>query len=276
MKILVPVDFRRTSFTAYCYANTLAARLHAEITLLFVIKEKSDFDQHLEHQLLAFMKMHSAGLLEDFAANYPKQQGIALQDVPLDYDVQFGIPGKKIIEIAKENDFDLIVMGIRDKLNFMTRISGTTATSVMNHANIPTIMVHADSPHDLPKKIAFAIDKKKDLDKGIKAFKRLNNDIKASTEFIHISPNHDKTILDLKKELVSDLFDDSDPKFSVMVKHLQSDNVLQKLYDYCLLENIDLLTMIHKKDGIIDLLLNQSKTIKTAYNFHIPLLVLPN
>lgn len=275
MKILVPVDFRLTSFTAYCYANTLAAKLNAEITLLFVIKERSDFDQHLEHQLLAYMKMHAAGLLEDFATNYPKQKGVDIHDVPLDYDVQFGIPGKKIIEIAEANDFDLIVMGIRDKLNFMTRISGTTATWVMNHANIPTIMVHADSPITLPQKIAFAFDKKKDLDDGMEAFKKINNHLLSRTEFIHVTPEQEHKYMNLT-ETVNVLFDGSDLNFAFDVKNLHSDNMLQKLYDYCLAEKIDLLTMIHKKDGIIDLMLNRSKTIKTAYDFHTPLLVLPN
>ena len=219
--------------------------------------------------------MHAAGMLEDFATNYPKQKGVELHDVPLDYDVQLGVPGKIITEVAEANHFDLIVMGIRDKLNFMTRISGTTSTSVMNHANIPTLLVHADSPSSLPENIAFAFDQKKDLNDDMEAFKKLNNHIMAKTDFIHVTPEQEDKYMD-KEEKINVLFDDSDLSFSFEVKNLRSDNVLQKLYDYCKSGKIDLLTMIHKKDGIIDLVFNQSKTIKTAYAFHIPLLVLPN
>jgi len=274
MRILVPVDFRYTSFNAYCYANALAARLNAEITLLFVIKERSNIELYLDHQLLSYMKMHSAGLLEDFATNYPKSKGVTLQDVPLDFAVQLGVPGKIITEVAETRGFDLIVMGIRDKLNFMSRITGTTSTSVMNHVDIPIIMVHADSPISLPKKIAFAFDQKKDLDDGIEDFKKLNNTLKVTTDFIHISPDPARQS-DQSNKSINVLFDDADLHFSFDIKNIYADDILQKLYDYCKSQSIDLLTMIHKKDGIIDLLFNQSKTIKTAYDFHTPLLVLP-
>ena len=79
MKILVPVDFRNTSFAAYCYANELADALGAQITLLHVISDKTRINEYLDGDLLTHMKDVSKDRLIDFAIEYPEQKGIKIK-----------------------------------------------------------------------------------------------------------------------------------------------------------------------------------------------------
>lgn len=158
----------------------------------------------------------------------------------------------------------------------MTRLTGTTATEVMNGVGVPVIMVHANSRFSIPKKVVFAFDKMKDLEDGVEAFSKINQQLKASTDFVHVMSKPNPDIKDMTEEIVDELFEDQDPAFSFQIKTLKEENAIQAIHDYCLFEKADLLVMIHRKDSVWDLILNKSKTIKTAYDFHLPLLILPD
>jgi len=276
MKILVPVDFRNTSFAAYCYANQLADELNGEITLIHVISAKTKINEYLDGDLLMHMKDVSRDRLLDFAVEYPKQKGIKLKEINTKYIVGYGEPGEEIIKTASSLDYDMIIMGIRDKINFMARLTGTTATDVMNGSGVPVIMVHANSRYNLPKKVVFAFDKLKDLEDSVEAYMELNNRLRASTDFVHVLSGTDNDIIEMTEEIIDELFDDDGPTFSFQIKTLQEENVIKAVQDYCLFEKADLLVMTHRKDSHWNLFLNNSKTVKTAHDFHLPLLVLPN
>ena len=276
MKILVPVDFRNTSFAAFCYANALADELNAEITLIHVISAKTKINEYLDGDLLTHMKDVSRDRLIDFAIEYPEQKGIKIKDVETKYIVGYGEPGEEIIKTASALDYDLIIMGIRDKINFMARLTGTTATEVMNGSNVPIIMVHANSRYNLPKKVVFAFDKIKDLEDSVETFMTINNQLRASTDFVHVLSESNDDIKDMTEEIVDELFEDDEPTFSFQIKTLQEENVIQAVQDYCIFEKADLLVMTHRKDSLWNLFLNNSKTVKTAHDFHLPLLIIPD
>jgi len=276
MKILVPIDFRNTSFAAYSYANRLADTLNAEVTLMHVIPSMTKMNEYLDGDLLEHMKDVSKDRLIDFAKEYPAQRGITLKDVPTKYIVTYGEPGEEIVKSASSMGYNMIIMGIRDKLNFMARLTGNTATDVMNGSNVPIIMVHANSRFNVPKKVVFAFDKIKDLEESVETYLEFNTHIQASTDFVHVLTKPNEDIKQMTEEIVDELFDDREPSFSFQIKTIREQNVIQAVQDYCLFEKADLLVMTHRKDSIWDLFLNNSKTVKTAYEFHLPLLIIPD
>ena len=276
MNILVPVDFRNTSFAAFRYANNLAEVMDAEITLMHVISSKSKINEYLDGDLLERMMDQAKVQLVDFAVEYPKKKGIKLSPVDTKYVITYGDPGEEILKNAVAHGYDLIIMGIRDKLNFIDRLTGTTANEVMNGAGLPVIMIHANTRFPVPKKAVFAFDKMKDLEDGVENFLDFNKKLKLSTDFVHVLTNPNTPVKEMTEEIVDELFEDRAPDFSFQIKTIKEENAIQAIHDYCLFEKADLLVMIHRKDSLWDLLLNKSKTIKSAYNFHLPVLVLPD
>jgi len=275
MKILVAIDFGNTSFAAYCYANHLADAMNAELTLIHVIPSTSEINQYLDGDLLEGMKHLSEERLIDFTQKYPKDRGLKLKDVDTKYIITYGLPSEEILRSARNKGYDMVVMGVRDKLNFMSRLTGTTATEVMNGAKIPLIMVHSNSRCRVPNKMVFAFDKMEDLEEGVEDYLKINKYLKAKTDFVHVLNQGHNDIEDMKEEIVDELFDDADPEFSFQIKTIKEENTIQAIHDYCLFEKSDLLVMLHRKNSVWDLILNKSKTIKTAYDFHLPLLILP-
>ena len=198
-----------------------------------------------------------------------------MKEVVTKYLVRYGEPGEEIIKTASTMGYDMIIMGVRDKINFMARLTGTTSTEVMNGSGIPVIMVHANSRYNIPEKVVFAFDQVKDLEDSVETYMAFNTRLRASTDFVHVLKDRNDDIKLMTEEIVDELFDDDEPQFSFQIKTLQEENVIQAVQDYCLFEKADLLVMTHRKDSLWDMFMNNSKTVKTAFDFHLPLLIIP-
>ena len=146
-KILVPVDGSDVSFDAVKYAVHLAKRYNSEICLVHIVPTyvwgyclmtedwspglvytKKDMETDGERLLLS-------------ALTSVKEPGMRV-DAQLDY----GRPAKKIIQIAKERNFDLIVIGSRS-LGFIARLLLRSVSDEVIHRAPCPVLVVKKPPH---------------------------------------------------------------------------------------------------------------------------------
>jgi len=110
-RILVAVDGSDTSLLALSHAVELAKVFGSELTLLSVIdKLKLPFSAEY---VLGARESHERlvrGVLENLD-RVTVELGESHPDLSIDPRVEEGRPAKIIVEIAEEEDFDLIVMG---------------------------------------------------------------------------------------------------------------------------------------------------------------------
>ncbi len=141
-KILVPVDGSDVSFDAVDYAVRLAAKHNAEICLVHVVPTSvwsyCLMTEDLSPVLVSTMsEMETEGerlLLS--ALTSVKESGLKV-DARLDY----GGTAKKIVQIAKEENFDLIVIGSRG-LGFVARLLfRSVSDEVVHRAPCPVLVV---------------------------------------------------------------------------------------------------------------------------------------
>jgi len=272
MKILVPVDLYESSYSSYKYALHLAELMNARVTLLYVINSVFNTNEVISYDPYLEMENTTKKRLEDFKTKFEREEK-SLPNVNISMDVMFGIPGMAIPEYAESHKFDLIVIGVRDKHGFMDRLLGSVSNETLKESKCPVILIHHSTEFKAPEKILFAFDNKTDLDDALEDYKKLNDILKAKTDFLHINVKHTDDISEQKAEIVSELFEKDDPKFAFEVKTLSGNNVVSGIHDYCHFEHIDMVSMIHRKEGLFSNFLRPNKSIKLAQEFHLPVIV---
>jgi nucleotide-binding universal stress UspA family protein len=147
-KILIPVDFSSTSLLAFEHGANLAKLYNAEVILLHVI-EKNLFAHDI---FLPEMKMINYDNLAKIAEN--KLNEIAESFDSLSFNSIVMVKGsrvsKTIVNIAKENNADLIVMGTHGVSGIEEFFIGSNAERVVIDADCPVLTIQ-----DHARKIGF-------------------------------------------------------------------------------------------------------------------------
>lgn len=137
---LVPTDFSADADDALEYAMTLASKLRARLTLLHVIEplvvgstKTLPFTaiQYLEEQVTQIMA--------------PYHARVTAAGLPCDYAIVHGVPFQVILETARTDKIDLIIMGTHGRTGLRHVLLGSVAERVVRLAPCPVLVVRA--PH---------------------------------------------------------------------------------------------------------------------------------
>lgn len=136
-KILVPVDFSPASVDGLRYALKLAQPFDARITVVHVVEPlgplaRLEADAHSYERKLR----EGAGLRLD-ALHLDVEEPASEFEVV----VRIGPPYHEIVGMAREGEFDLIVMASLGRTALADRFLGSTAERVVRHAPCPVLVV---------------------------------------------------------------------------------------------------------------------------------------
>ncbi len=137
-KILVPTDGSEFAKKAQKHALFLASVTGAEIIAISVTENNFVNGLPLDdevYQLNQILKERSQENLEDF-------DKLNVDDIKISHVIKEGSPARCILEVAKEEDVDLIVMGSSGKSGFDRFIMGSVADKVVNSAKCAVLVVH--------------------------------------------------------------------------------------------------------------------------------------
>ncbi|WP_291246736.1 universal stress protein [Flavobacterium sp.] len=135
-KIVIAVDNDPTSEKIALNGFQLGLQLNAEMALLSVVD-------------LTMLITESDVIPKEFADitinDYKKNQQILVDTVFKDYKVRTyveeGIPHEVILNVAKEWDADIIVLGTHGRTGFSHLIMGSVAEKVIRHSEIPVFII---------------------------------------------------------------------------------------------------------------------------------------
>lgn len=136
-RILFATNFTAHSIAAASYAASLAHENESRLILLHVMRKRQSGDGAEESRF----EMSVAEAIHQLYETVPKsaEQGIAPEVA-----VEFGEPGERIIEAARQRGADLIVMGVRDAaghLGAATHLERAIAHKVVACASCPVLTV---------------------------------------------------------------------------------------------------------------------------------------
>lgn len=138
-KILVAVDGSKNSDKAVIEAKKIGRCMNSEINVIYVMEDI------MVHPYI-HMEEYKGVLDEAF-----KEQGTEVldrakkeledYDGKVEYLLKNGNPGNRILKVAEEGEYDLIIMGSRG-LNAVSRVMiGSVSNKVINRADISVLIV---------------------------------------------------------------------------------------------------------------------------------------
>lgn len=138
-KILVPTDGSEFAQKAEKHALFLAKTTCADIYALSVTENNFVNGLPLDdevYQLNQLLKQRSEDNIKEFE-EMDETSGIKFHGI-----IREGSPAKTILEVAKEEDIDLIVIGSSGKSGFDRFIMGSVAEKVVNAAKCAVLVIH--------------------------------------------------------------------------------------------------------------------------------------
>ncbi len=129
-RILIPIDFSPYADFALAYAIELAQPLGAQLLLVHV----RDTDQ-----LNPFYHTGPATseARETLSAYLPQAEARGLE---ADIVIRHGTPGDEIVELAREENIDLIIIGTRGRTGLSSILLGSVAQRVAQYAPCPVLV----------------------------------------------------------------------------------------------------------------------------------------
>lgn len=138
-KILVPTDGSEFAKKAQKHALFLSKVSGAEIIAISVTENNFVNGLPLDdevYQLNQLLKQRSEDNIKEFE-EMDETSGIKFHGI-----IREGSPAKTILEVAKEEDIDLIVIGSSGKSGFDRFIMGSVAEKVVNAAKCAVLVIH--------------------------------------------------------------------------------------------------------------------------------------
>jgi len=138
-KILCPLDFSEIAPKALEYAVFMAISHNAELQLLNVVDQLHGFDSF---QILALTPNEIAERMETQAnQNLSNMISQIKERVGIKKAVRHGKASVEIIEMAREMQADIIIMGSHGRTGLSHVLIGSVAEAVVRHAGCPVLVI---------------------------------------------------------------------------------------------------------------------------------------
>ena len=137
-KILIPTDGSEFAKKAQKHAFFIAKVSGAEIIAVSVTENDFVYDLQLDDEVALLNQV----LKERSEENLKEFDKFNEDNVKVTHVIREGSPAKVILEVAKEENVDLIVMGSSGKSGFDKFIMGSVADKVVNSAKCAVLVVH--------------------------------------------------------------------------------------------------------------------------------------
>ena len=143
-KIMVAVDFSEYSNTITEHAGRLAEDLDAELIFVNVINQR---DVYMVEKVTAYTdKLSVKGYVNDLKELRNEEMQKILQEtnctqIPNRFIIKIGVPFEQLIETAKAEKVDMVVMGTKGRSNIAGIMFGSQAEKMFRHCPVPLLSI---------------------------------------------------------------------------------------------------------------------------------------
>ncbi len=149
-KILIPTDFSITSQYAFSFAVDLNKLFRARLYLAHVLQDFTEFSEYtlspaILPQLYLEFEQNASTKLEEMVST------IVPNEMHCDTYILHGVPFYEIIQFARNDQIDLIVVGSHGRTGLKQVLFGHTAEKIVKKAPCPVLSVrHPDTEFEMP------------------------------------------------------------------------------------------------------------------------------
>ena len=272
--ILVPTDFSDTAYNAATYALALSKSLGAVRIVLYHAYElivpipdvptmipMVNPDDLREASIEGLEKMK-----KELGALVPADTSLVIR-------ADNTLLAATIEEVCKNEEVDLIVMGITGGSKLEEVLVGSNTIDVVKNTSHPVLVVPGTARFKPIEKIVFAADLRKVAETTpVGPLKKLLHIFNAELHVINIDheSRHFSTDTPFETLMLDTLLEDFHPVYHF----IDNPNVVEGIVEFAEENHADLILTIPKKHGLFEGIFKRSRTSKLAYQTHIPLLTL--
>jgi nucleotide-binding universal stress UspA family protein len=274
-KILLPIDFSKTSENAFVYALELAKVFHAELVLLHTYEIPIMDSQVAPINFATIYKAIELTNFEHFRDELPKLHSIAedrnlghivMNHILMDGDLVFSI--KKVV---KQEKIDFVVMGTKGTTDsWLDSLAGTNTGSIIRDVSIPVLSVPAASKLDKIETIAFTTRfREKDIEALTKTL-AFAKSVGAKVKCLYIKTKTSDVTEEIIKRWKANFVEAENLEFFI----IPNDDVKEAIESFLENQNIDMLAMATYKRNFFAKLFMSTTTQKLSYYLKTPILAL--
>jgi len=141
-KILVPIDFSNNSNQVFEFGHSLAQYTHAQLHLIHIIDPIYYEKQQTETTDLSFIHKTRLENAKEELRKFKFEMPYSVVDIT-EVLVE-GVPHIEILDYARKNDIDLIIIGSHGWTNLSRNLMGSIADKIMRQADIPVICLKSN------------------------------------------------------------------------------------------------------------------------------------
>jgi nucleotide-binding universal stress UspA family protein len=265
--VLIPMDFTSISINALKYAIDCFSG-----SKLFIYHVRTGILDTNESVGISMALSQADFWKKSIKSFVSKELGLPTFPETIEVIVDVGTVNLSINTFAKKNNIDCIVMGTRDKYNFVDKWFGTFSLAVIKESDIPVYVIPRYAQFGQHKKIMIASDYNSGDAVFLDKIKSWNQTNRAHLHFLHIQDksidDYDKT----KEKIVQHLFEESDVEFSFEIEVLQEKDVTHAILATAYNKAIDLLIVVPEKQNFIQSILLKSVSKELIMQSEIPIL----
>ena len=268
--ILLPSDFSKNSDNAIAYAIDLVKKNEGELSLLHVFEvpfmaPSSAFTTREKTMKVVEEEMRkiSQSKLESIIKNNN------IDEVPKLTLLREGNVQEEILEVIKEGDIDLVIMGTKGETANRGLFMGSVAKEIVQHAPCPVLAIPDEASFDGINKIVYATDLQQDETNTINYMVEFAKLYDASLIILHV--DHETEVKEWSIDLLMDMIEKTDyPK--IAYKEMVLNDVAEGIDDYVEKNRPDILAMTTHTTTLYDKIFHKSITKQLLMHTHIPLL----
>ncbi|WP_160712387.1 universal stress protein [Chitinophaga solisilvae] len=272
--IIVPTDFSDTAYNAAAYALSLAPALGVTRIVLYhayeLIMPIPDVPTSIPMVNPEDLRASSLDGLEKMKKELTP---LLAAGTSLVVRADNTILAATIDDVSKQEEADLIVMGITGGSKMEEILIGSNTIDVVKNTTCPVLIIPGNTTFKPVKKIVFACDLRKVADTTpIAPLKKLLAAFQAELYVINIDheSRHFTTDTPFETLMLDTLLEDYQPEYHF----IDNPNIVQGIVEFAEEIHADLILTIPKKHGLFESIFKRSNTAKLAYKTHIPLLTI--
>lgn len=273
-KILVPLDFSKTSQNAFVYALELAKTFKAELLLLHTFDLPIVDSQAMPINYATLYESIEMANFDHFKEEMPilhdlaeahKASHIALRHIMMDGELVFNI--KKVIQ---QENIDFVVMGTNGATGWFDSFIGTNTATVISDVSVPVLSVPASAKFEKIETIAFTTRfRQKDIEALIKVL-MLAKKMHAKVKCLYVKTPKSDVNTDTILRWQSHFEEEEHLQFFV----IPNEDVNATIEDFLVDQDIDVLAMLTYKRNFFVELFTTTTTQKLAQSLHTPIIAL--
>ena len=251
---LVPVDFSEVSANALRYAIDMARDsdsidvLHVQTGLITVTEAPVIHNLKQAEQAVGDQ-------LNDYLCSV-----LRLEKLPTNCEIKIetGEIVSPVTSVSKEGNYDLIIMGTRDKYDLLDRLLGTISLGVVKRSPLSVLLIPKNNAFHNFEKILIAGDEHLRNEANLEEIRKWNLPFNAHLEILHIQDADQDEFSKASESIIREFYEKKEVEFSFEIKIVKGKRISEILLEDAEESRADMVMVLPEKQTFFSSLLFSS------------------